>query len=188
MWLPEYFVSGFFAFRRPGPDREISTWFIAARKDNVLIQKFCAVVNSYWRNNEFANDRFPVLHRWLTKKLSRSQQAADFWLSWGITRILKLYPYFWTHYLFARMIREPASLAVWNATPEFDATLPHYLQWDNGLENPMTDKQKIMIETAQSPVFKLSWKIKPSELRPDSPISYLINREINANTDIVAGV
>lgn len=177
-WLPDYVQSGFFAFRRPGPDRELSSWFLAAQPDSVLIQRFRDVVNAYWKQNDLSCDRFPALYGWLTHRLARNRETTGWWFSWPIRRILKLHPYFWCHYLYTRLInQDPECRAIWNDTPDYPASIPHILQVDDGLRKPMTDRQREMIDQAWSPVFKLSWKIQPPELKPSSPIHYVIHRE-----------
>lgn len=49
-WLPVLMPAGFFAFARPGPDRLISNWFLAAAKGNALmgawqqrVRQYCAL-------------------------------------------------------------------------------------------------------------------------------------------------
>src|SRR3954471_21109709 len=48
-WLPPLVESGFFAFARPGPDRLLSTWLLAATPGHVLIEKWLAACLRYWR-------------------------------------------------------------------------------------------------------------------------------------------
>ena len=40
---------GFFAFDRPGPDRMLSNWFIAAEPGCYLIEEWAKAVEAYWR-------------------------------------------------------------------------------------------------------------------------------------------
>jgi mannosyltransferase OCH1-like enzyme len=42
-WLPDRLKdAGFFAFERPGADRPLSTWFLAASPDHVMMRKLWA--------------------------------------------------------------------------------------------------------------------------------------------------
>lgn len=48
-WLPPLTDTGFFAFTRPGRDRLISNWFIAAAPGHPLILGWLARAERYWR-------------------------------------------------------------------------------------------------------------------------------------------
>lgn len=48
-WLPDVVGAGFFAFHRPGPDRLISSWFLAATRNNGLVQRWSESTAAYWR-------------------------------------------------------------------------------------------------------------------------------------------
>lgn len=48
-WLPMIMAQcDFFAFRRPGKDREISSWFLASRKGSRLVRELRAAAKAYW--------------------------------------------------------------------------------------------------------------------------------------------
>lgn len=47
-WLPEAMPAGFFAFANPGPDRLVSTWFIAAEKGAYIIDRWREASWAYW--------------------------------------------------------------------------------------------------------------------------------------------
>jgi hypothetical protein len=48
-WLPPLTQSGFFAFARPGRDRLLSTWLLAARPHHKLVEAWLAACSRYWR-------------------------------------------------------------------------------------------------------------------------------------------
>lgn len=48
-WLPPLAESGFFAFARPGPDRLLSSWLLAATPRHELVEKWLAACLRYWR-------------------------------------------------------------------------------------------------------------------------------------------
>ncbi|MEJ6403368.1 capsular polysaccharide synthesis protein [Yoonia sp. 2307UL14-13] len=49
-WLPNIFNQcGFFAFHKPGPDRLISSWFLAAAKNSVVVEEMHAIFGAYWK-------------------------------------------------------------------------------------------------------------------------------------------
>jgi len=48
-WLPAHLASGFFAFSNPGPDRMLSTWFLAAAIGSQITTEWAAATADYWR-------------------------------------------------------------------------------------------------------------------------------------------
>jgi len=47
-WLGEAMPHGFAALSRPGPDRMISTWFLAAEKGSEIVERWRAATHAYW--------------------------------------------------------------------------------------------------------------------------------------------
>lgn len=47
-WLPDSMPQGFAALSRPGPDRMISTWFLAAEKGSEILERWRAASHAYW--------------------------------------------------------------------------------------------------------------------------------------------
>jgi hypothetical protein len=47
-WLSERLTSGFFAFANPAPDRMLSSWFLAATTDNLIVAEWAMAVADYW--------------------------------------------------------------------------------------------------------------------------------------------
>lgn len=62
-WLPYLMTHcDFFAFRRPGPDREIASWFLASRPGRPIIRQLRAAVMDYWRRQETATRVYHWYH------------------------------------------------------------------------------------------------------------------------------
>ena len=40
--------ASFFAFYKPGPDRELSSWFLASKENCPLVKIWCKFVNNIW--------------------------------------------------------------------------------------------------------------------------------------------
>lgn len=57
-WLQAHAPQGFFAFDRPGPDRMIASWFLAAAPGNAITPRWRAAVDSYWRDRTERGDYF----------------------------------------------------------------------------------------------------------------------------------
>lgn len=61
-WLFDVLGPGFFAFDRPGPDRLISSWFLAAEPNNYIIRRWAELTLQYWRNRPQRDDYFWFHH------------------------------------------------------------------------------------------------------------------------------
>lgn len=48
VWLPGHSSTGFFAFERPGPDRLLSSWFLAASPGSYVVESWRRAVSDYW--------------------------------------------------------------------------------------------------------------------------------------------
>jgi Capsular polysaccharide synthesis protein len=173
-WLPRYIKTGFFAFDRPGPDRMISSWFLASNKYNYITLTYKTKVNAYWSENpgliSFESSRWHFLNKRLQR---RSNQV---WFSTFVYGLLKVYPYFWFHYLFENIyLNDKQFKEMWDDTPKCSADIPHKLQI-SGLFDPLSKEIKDEIDQKVSPVYKLTWKYESSEYKEDSVLAYLLNK------------
>ncbi|MEA3051074.1 MAG: hypothetical protein QOG84_2910 [Sphingomonadales bacterium] len=77
-WLPPLMGSGFFAFARPGRDRLLSTWLLAATPGHALVEKWLAACRRYWRLTAQADFYFwlPYLFADLCR---RDRAAREIW-------------------------------------------------------------------------------------------------------------
>ncbi|HEV2739199.1 MAG TPA: capsular polysaccharide synthesis protein [Candidatus Elarobacter sp.] len=58
-WLPgATAATGFFAFAKPGPDRMISSWFLAAAPGNVLVKRWAERTRAYWTGRSARDEYF----------------------------------------------------------------------------------------------------------------------------------
>jgi hypothetical protein len=173
-WLPAYMGAGFFAFNRPGPDRMISSWFFAADQNNYMINAYKDRVNAYWNENPQLS--FFESSKWffLNKRLQR--RGPQVWFSRFVLKMLKVYPYFWFHYLFENIyLKDSRFREIWDNTAKISADIPHRLQFV-GLFTPVNDEIKTEIDHATAPVYKLTWKYEASEYKKDSVIDYLLSK------------
>lgn len=79
-WIDQAVQTGFFAFARPGEDREIATWFLAAAPGNSLLAKWAARAVDYWREREATLDYFWVHHQF-GELITIDQDAFTAWQS-----------------------------------------------------------------------------------------------------------
>jgi hypothetical protein len=49
-WLDDRLAQGFFAFARPGPDRMLASWFLAAQPQHPIVTAWADLVAEYWRD------------------------------------------------------------------------------------------------------------------------------------------
>lgn len=83
-WLPSVTDSGLFMFSRPGEDRHIASWFIAARAGNSLVEKWRSRVVSQWEALKRSNDYFWLHHAFTELLLADSEALAQ----WKLTPLL----------------------------------------------------------------------------------------------------
>lgn len=158
-WLYAHLQSGFFAFDKPGPDRMISSWFLAAEKYNYLVATYCNKVNRYWSENPAMQYIEDSRRKKLNKRLQRMKR--QIWFSKLTTRILKVYPYFWFHYLFEQIyLHDDNFKAIWDATPKLSADPPDNIT-NEKLYAPLDHEIKELIDAKKRPVYKLTYKITP---------------------------
>lgn len=62
-WIGPATQSGFFAFARPAADREIASWFLAARPGSRLMAAFAARALAYWKGRRAARDYYWLHHQ-----------------------------------------------------------------------------------------------------------------------------
>jgi Capsular polysaccharide synthesis protein len=146
-WLPGLMPdSGIFAFSRPGPDRPIASWFMAAAPGHVIVQKLWDEIRHFWRKPR----RMAQYNGGLIPPSPSASVAPG---SGGAT---DEYPYFWLHYLFQYLLETDAVFAsVWALCPQISAEPPHRLQ--NVCAGPVT-AQVMEAAAKAAPVQKLNWR------------------------------
>ena len=178
-WLNECIDSGLFMFHRPGRDRLISNWFIAAEAGNPLLARFYEELCGYWRENEFETIGFTQRRavNFVSRVLHRNILLPQIWFSTPMIRLFRHSPYMVYHYLFAKMVRtDPACAAVWDATRRESADAPHQLL-RHGLLAPLTSELEQTLRVADPPLFKLTWKLSDSGISKNSLLAELYRRE-----------
>lgn len=173
-WLPRYFTTGFFAFNRPAPDRMISSWFIAAGKYNFIANAYQKTVEAYWDDNPALK---PV-KSWVTRFFNDYLQNQDtqLWFSALATKVLKVYPYFWFHFLFEHLYKRDINFKeVWDDTPKFSAEMPNRFKLTASLFEPLNADLKTEIDNKIAPLYKLTWKFELGMDKPGTVMDYFLN-------------
>lgn len=76
-WLHEELPNGFFAFIRPGPDRMLSSWFLAAAENNYIVEKWYELTLKYWSNRSTRDHYFWFHHLFAAAYRDNQQFRAD---------------------------------------------------------------------------------------------------------------
>jgi FkbM family methyltransferase len=141
VWLPSVVTSsGFFAFEKPGPDRPLSSWFLAATTNNMMLSKWCRQVERFWSVERSPYDAIP----------DNPVMAVETWPD--------RFPYFWFHYLFQALVdRDPEFAAAWAACRKWSADAPHALQAALAEEAGLDVGHAARL-AANAPVHKLNWR------------------------------
>lgn len=173
-WLPPNLASGFFAFHRPRPDRIISSWFLAAEPENILVSRLLDRMVAYWGQHSFRNDQRRFAIKALTRLLKASPRTRDWWFSPFLRDRLALSPYWAIMYMFEALVRQdPDCARVWAATPKISADGPHRL-YRAGLLSPVSPELRAEVDSRQVPVYKMTWNIDEEEIPQDSVLEYLL--------------
>lgn len=77
-WLPSHLTSGFFAFDRPGGDRLVASWFLAAARENYIVKTWRDSVIAYWRGRTKRHDYF-WFHHLFGDLYGSDQHFAELW-------------------------------------------------------------------------------------------------------------
>jgi hypothetical protein len=148
-WLPERVAqTSFFAFQRPGPDRPLSSWFLAASPDHELTVKWWDQVRQFWSGKrvltQYEGNVIP--HDPVATVSPATQKTGE-------------YPYFWFHYLFDYLVGTDEDFArQWNACQPLAADPAHALQ--TLFASPTRPGQnQIRVALAAAPVHKLNWRV-----------------------------
>lgn len=179
-WLGHYIESGFFAFHEPDRSKPLSSWFLAAVKASTIAEKYCTIVTRYWTSIRFINQH-TFIGRMADKCVVKLLRNGDYrskhfhWLFW-VTVKLKMYPYFWFHYLFAEMLASETSIReLWDRAPKYSADAPHRLKHFGLLKQITPDLERAILEE-ETPLYKLDWRCGEKNHNPESVLSHVLNR------------
>lgn len=175
-WLEEYCDSGFFAFSNPGKDRLMSNWFMVAEPACLLVGKLYERLKLYLTRNNFppaSRRRHWVLLR-LSGLLNQSTETTKYWFHPIVTKLLRVYPYFFFHYMFERLVSTDKDCRLlWMKTKRFSADIPHMVQ-TIGLFAPADVDVRQKLDSTDAPLFKLSWKYKKIRYTKGSLLHYIL--------------
>lgn len=175
-WIHSHMGAGVFLFSRPGRDRAISNWFIAAEPSNALLSRLLETLCAYWENNSFrgADGRAKALQAQLNRVINRNLEMPRLWLTWPFRKVLRLSPYMIYHYSFYDLVRTDAALGnIFSAMPKISADAPHALQ-RCGLASDVSDQARRILEDPDIPLHKLAWKLPEGADRSTSLHGFIV--------------
>ena len=182
-WLLDRVLeSGFFAFANPGEDRLLSSWFLAAFPQHLIVDVWSEAYTEYW-----ASHRFPgpdsrlkkfVFHHIYWRYLSPPPHPllSRLWVTYPATKWLRVTPYLSCHYIFANLVySKPKVRDSWDQTPKVNADGPHRLK-HYGLLNSPDESVKNHFKERSSPVYKLNWRVSDKLDRPGTLLHWIWKR------------
>jgi hypothetical protein len=146
-WLPGLMNNTeVFAFARPGPDRPISSWFMAASPGSLIMRRLWVEILRFWHKpRQLAQYNGGVIPPNPAASVAPEAGGAS-----------NEYPYFWLHYLFQYLLETDTNFAAaWSLCPHVPAIAPHQLQ--AACAAPAT-AQSIITAARTAPVQKLNWR------------------------------
>ena len=159
-WLPQHFGPGYFAFQNPGPDRMMSSWFLASTPDCPLLVKHSDAFIALFREHVFTNQHDEATQNLIARlheHFSQDHRGTLFWSSDFALGYLKAHPYFIFHYLFNRLVlTDPDFGRLWSLSHPLPANLPHMLQ---NSANGTAAEALARMESERAPVHKLDWRL-----------------------------
>ena len=123
------------------------------------------MLSSWFLSSEPAS---PVLRAW-------KRRTEAFWAQRRETE-----DYFWFHHLFRHAYDEDATVrATWEAVPKISADGPHcFAPYEQSLLGPIDADRLRMVETAKTPVLKLTHRVDHSRGTPGTAYRYFCEREL----------
>lgn len=175
-WLPDNIKANLFFFYKPGRDRIISNWFIAAYPNNEFLKVLYAGLIRYWDTNNFKNlgrTDTPV-EKQLCRLINRNLWLPQLWFSIFFTKIIRVYPYMVYHYMVYHITNNNRECnIIFKEMPKLSAT-PMLKLNASILLNDLDTDIKILIDNKKLPLFKLTHKIKCDTIPENSNLGYLI--------------
>ena len=163
-WLAAFMTQGFFAFSRPSRDKPLSSWFLAAKPNHYVMQRWFDLSVKIWSQTTIKSvDGVEDLNR----LVGRMGADGKVWRTKEFWQDIELMPYHWFHYAFDYLLQHDKMCRnIWTVVPKCSANLPHMVQERRMLfdENWSLADFSIWVENNMAPLFKLNWRsMKPEE-------------------------
>ncbi|NVO26739.1 hypothetical protein HJ526_04855 [Donghicola sp. C2-DW-16] len=157
--------SGFFALTRPGSNRLISSWFLAAEPDAGIMSELLDRITDYWSIDRLVYSAFEGAPRWnILGRRARKRALSD--PRWSVAPDgggrAPFAPYYWMHYNFDWLVHNnDLAMSTWSKTPRISAVPAHCLGHAGAAgEFDLLDEGSIRSMIEASPIHKLNWRIE----------------------------
>lgn len=177
-WINDSMNAGYFFFYKPGRDRIISNWFIAAEQNNIMLQRLYDELIKYWNTNNFKNPGEPrtPLKQFLKRLINRNLDLTRLWFTPLFTKILRVSPYMVYHYMFYRLIAKDNRLyKLFEKMPQMSSPLMFSFKEDNVYQT-LTPEIKSLVDNKPVPLVKLHWRHIKKAIPKRSNIAYLFKQ------------
>lgn len=164
LWLGAYMSGDMTAVKETNPIRVIGAWFIAARKGAFVMSAMYETLKAYWATPKL---RLPTDDAWHKLVDSNFQE----YISDYSAHVLRIYPYFFYNYLFARNLEtDPAFAAEFSKCrlieplePRGFSAVLRALKEGLASDDPKVKERKRtvalkLIGNGKTPMSKLTWK------------------------------
>jgi hypothetical protein len=174
-WLQDRMGAGLFVFQRPGRDRLLSNWFIAAQPGHPILVELLEKLCAYYQTQDW--DFQSVRSDWsfdkIARLINRHPSLTRLWFRKSLRLFVRQPPYLIYHYaVYDLLCGKPHLGCLWNEMPVVSAQPSHALQ-RIGLQKPICADARALIEGPEVPVFKLTWKLPKPEVADGSVLQYL---------------
>lgn len=177
-WLLDKLDAGYFYFYKPGRDRIISSWFIVAEENNMMLKNHYTSLINYWKNNDFkyAGKPSTSFERYLYRIINRNPFMTKIWFTPLFTKILRVSPYLVTHYMFYKIISSKRELMNrFQAMPKVSAKPLNSFSRDDYYK-VLNNDFKSWVDNKKTPMIKLNWKTITNEFSNNTNLAYLFKQ------------
>jgi hypothetical protein len=179
-WLLGKMNAGYFFFYKPGRDRIIANWFIAAEKGNNTLDLLYNSLISYWNSNNFKNTENPKSERTrkINRYINRNLYLPRLWFTPVFTKIFRICTYMVYHHMFYHMLCKNKALKNnFENMPKLPAKLPLAFKKEI-INDPLFPELKSIVDEKKSPLIKLNWRKVPEDVVPGSNLDYIYQQNI----------
>ncbi|WP_298636792.1 capsular polysaccharide synthesis protein [uncultured Umboniibacter sp.] len=171
-WLPRLMQGGFFAFDRPGPGREISSWFLSGSEDSYIVNRWKSHCNNFWTSLKGTEVRHKVkeIYPGLSWD-SPPWMDPSYWSDYH-----QVVPYFWFHFGFGFLVASDKRFAAqWSNIPKISADLPHFYARGGYADKDNEEMEAEWIHGI-SPLYKTAFKKMSPQYDASNPMHFLYEK------------
>jgi len=179
-WIHKNLQAGYFFFYKPGRDRIIANWFIAAKKNNEMVSSLYAALINYWNSNTFKNTNNPKKNKYVSqinRLINRNLWLPKLWFTPFFTKLLRFCTYMVYHHMFYNLISKDKNKRLnFEKMPKISADTALVINPKNAFLELDNEIKKI-IDQKLTPVLKLKWNYDVNAISNTSNLGYLLHHK-----------